>query len=75
MKQKTLKTSWTPEQNERLVKLSTEGVSAVRAGVILMRTTASVRSQSHKLGAQFLTAREIKKNLGPGAPDNPWRRH
>jgi hypothetical protein len=59
---KTLKTSWSEDNNKRVIELTAAGASAARASVVLNRSISAVRIQASKLGTPFLTNLTIKKN-------------
>jgi GcrA cell cycle regulator len=58
----TLKTSWTPERNERLKAFVASGASVLRVAAALKCTMTSVRNQARKLGTPFPSA-DLKKRL------------
>jgi hypothetical protein len=51
---------WTPEQLSLLLTLVKEGVSPVRASVILNRPKQAVQNKARQLGKPFRDVREVK---------------
>ena len=57
------KTSWTPEENERLKDFVAKNVSIVKVAGALKRTTTSLRNQARKLGTPFPPMKEFRKRF------------
>jgi len=54
---------WTEEDINRLIELSEQGSSLVRAAGALNRNTASVQKMARQLGRRFPGVRETKAGL------------
>jgi hypothetical protein len=54
------KTPWTDEENERLRRLASSGVSIFRAAATLKRKTGSIRTQARKISCPFPTIKEMR---------------
>ncbi|MDP1585487.1 MAG: hypothetical protein Q8M18_18875 [Bradyrhizobium sp.] len=68
------KTSWTPEDNERLKTMVENGLSVLRAAASLKCSMDAARTQARKLGAPFPTVREARRKFA-GDPQSSWRSH
>ena len=62
---------WTQEENKRLKRFATDGVTT-RAAAAMNRTIRSVQAQAKKLGIRFPTLIEQRKKLG-GSPVSRFR--
>jgi hypothetical protein len=54
---------WSPEQDERLAQLVTQGATALRAAAALKRPLTSVRIRARKLGLSLPGVREVRRKL------------
>lgn len=60
------KSPWTPEEDERLKDLVTNGASILKAAAKLNRTMVSVRDHARKLGSPFPPIKEVRKKWADG---------
>ncbi len=66
------KTSWTPEDNERLKEMVANGVPILRAAASFKCTMSAVRVQARKLGTPFPSLRETRKKFASD-PQATWQ--
>jgi hypothetical protein len=71
---KLLSKPWTPEDDERLKALVTQGASVVRVAAALKRSHQPVRERARKLGCPFPPLRIARKKWG-GSKNNLWREY
>ena len=57
------RTSWTPEENERLKAMVASGVPLLKAAGAFNCKMAAIRTKARQLGTPFPTIRKVRKEL------------
>jgi hypothetical protein len=59
---------WTPEQDEALLRMAAQGISALKIAAALKRNVTGVRVRARKLGSPIPGIREVRKKIAEAQP-------